>query len=112
MHARQYLVLPLLALACTNVFESAAVSPRAYRLSLQQQHSNNRTGISWVIPMEPAKVAQTAELIGVEDNVGTWSIGHATKDFLAGQEHVPLLLLVVLHTFAAFPPKIRTSAHM
>ncbi|WIA22758.1 hypothetical protein OEZ86_009715 [Tetradesmus obliquus] len=34
--------------------------------------------------MEPAKVAQTAELIGVEDNVGTWSIGHATKDFLAG----------------------------
>jgi hypothetical protein len=42
--------------------------------------------------MEPAKVAQTAEFIGIERNVATWSIGHATKDFLAGEQQEALLL--------------------
>jgi hypothetical protein len=85
MLARQHLVLHLLALLCYIPASSAVVRPLVHRLSLQQQqHINNRTDDPWPTTMEPAKVAQTAELIGVEANVGTWSIGHATKDFLAG----------------------------
>eukprot|EP00882_Tetradesmus_deserticola_P008684 GHRQ01009157.1.p2 GENE.GHRQ01009157.1~~GHRQ01009157.1.p2 ORF type:complete len:184 (+),score=38.68 GHRQ01009157.1:179-730(+) len=80
----RYLTLPRLAFLCSLLIATAAVRPDLPGLSLQQQHRDNRAGIAWPITMEPAKVAQTAELIGVERNVGTWSIGHATKDFLAG----------------------------
>jgi hypothetical protein len=93
MRAWQHLALPLVVLVCSLLTASAAVRPLAQKLSLhQQQHTNNRTEDPWPTIMEPAKVAQTAELIGVETNVGTWSIGHATMDFLAGIQQEALLL--------------------
>jgi hypothetical protein len=98
MRAWQYLALPLVVLVCSYLPVSSSVGPLVQKLSLQQQqHTNNRTEDPWPTIMEPAKVAQTAELIGVETNVATWSIGHAAKDFLAGEQQQALLLRCCWH---------------
>jgi hypothetical protein len=109
MHVRQHLVLPTVALFFTHAIASAALSPLVYQFSLQQQ-PNNRTDSSVRFNMEPAKVAQTAELIGVEQNVGTWSIGHATKDFLAGEWHAVALLLLRSRVCLPFATQLQNWA--